>query len=66
MSACSSWCGWCGRCTDGDGRDPAPEPRTPEEAERDFLAAVKQAEIDSIAMRLRWAAQDAAKKQGAA
>lgn len=34
----------------------------PDVAEREFQAALKRSEADSLAMRSRWAAQDAAKK----
>lgn len=61
---CSRWCGYCGRCTDGDGRQG--KPKEDIQTEADFKAALRRAEQDSIAMRARWARQDAAKKQGAA
>ena len=38
----------------------------PDVAEREHLAALARAEQDSLAMRARWAAQDAAKHEGAA
>lgn len=38
----------------------------PENAEREFQAALRRSQQDSIDMRVRWAKQDAAKRQGAA
>lgn len=68
MNACSSWCGYCGRCTDGDGpsREERAERKTPEQELQEFQQALHRSEQDSIAMRARWAAQDAAKQKGAA
>lgn len=34
----------------------------PEQAQREFDAAMRRSERDSVAMRARWAAQDAAKE----
>ena len=58
--ACSAWCGYCGRCTAGDGREG--EPRGETQTEAQFQAALTRAEADSLAMRARWAAQDARKR----